>query len=325
MRVLVTGAAGLIGSATCCQLLSAEHDVIGLDNFSDYYSPALKEHRVSAFSHNPRFKLVRGSVENRELIDGVFARFSFDAVVNLAARAGVRTSIKIPIDYYQTNLVGTQVLLEAMREHGTTKLVQASTSSVYAGCDLPFHESHVVNQPRSPYAASKLAAEMSAYTYYHLHRISTTVVRYFTVYGPAGRPDMSPFRFIKWVRNGSPIRLFGDGSARRDFTFVDDIARGTIRALEIGGYEVINLGGDHPISMLDMIRLVENVTGSRATIEYEEPVSADMPETWADIGKARRLLGWSPSVGVAEGLARTARWHEVNADLERAIDENATG
>lgn len=316
MHVLLTGAAGFVGARTAARLLEDGYTLTAVDNFNDYYDPRLKEHRVEQLSRHRGCTFLRGDIEDYSTVESLFESKRPDAVVNLAARAGVRASIEDPFVYLRTNATGTLNLLEAMRRYDVGKLVLASTSSLYAGSDMPFVESLPVNTPISPYAASKKAAEALAYSYHSLYDIDVSVLRYFTVFGPAGRPDMMPFRFIKWISEGTPLTLYGDGSASRDFTYVDDIAEGTVRALTPLGYEVINLGGGrNPITVSDIIEKMEKLIGRRARIDYRDPVAADMKSTWADISKAARLLDWSPSVDVDEGLARTVEWHKEHAGL----------
>ncbi len=316
MHVLLTGGAGFVGGRTAIRLLEDGHTITAVDNFNDYYDPRLKEHRVDDFRAREGCTLARGDIEDYSFVDSLFESRRPDAVINLAARAGVRASIENPFVYMSTNADGTLNLLEAMRRYDVKKLVLASTSSLYAGSDMPFVESLPVNTPISPYAASKKAAEALAYSYHHLFNIDVSVLRYFTVFGPAGRPDMMPFRFIKWISEGTPLTLFGDGSASRDFTYVDDIADGTVRALRPLGYEVINLGGGrNPISVNTIIGKMEALIDRRARIDYRDPVAADMTSTWADISKAERLLDWTPTVDVDEGLARTVDWHKQHSEL----------
>jgi UDP-glucuronate 4-epimerase len=232
-------------------------------------------------------------------------------VIHLAARAGVRPSVANPWVYFETNAVGTLHVLDACREHGVAKFVLASTSSVYgANNPIPFAEDAQTDRPLSPYAASKKAAEALAFTYHHLHAIDITVLRYFTVYGPAGRPDMSVFRFIRRISEGEPIVVFGDGAQRRDFTYVDDIARGTVAAVRPLGFEVINLGGDQPVALAEVIEKITTLVGRPARIERREAHPADVPATWANIEKAQRLLGWRPQVPLDEGLRRAVAWYQ---------------
>jgi len=244
----------------------------------------------------------------------------FDAVINLAARAGVRQSVKNPWIYFETNVTGTLNLMELCREFGVKKFVLASTSSLYgASNDRPFREDANTDGPLSPYAASKKAAEALCYTYHYLYDIDITVLRFFTVYGPAGRPDMSLFRFVQWISEGRPVLVYGDGQQSRDFTYVDDIARGTIAGLKPLGHEVINLGSDEPIVLMDAIRLVEELVGKKALLEYEPRHPADVLATWADIQKARRLLAWQPQTQFSEGVQALVNWYRVNRDWARGV------
>jgi nucleoside-diphosphate-sugar epimerase len=252
-------------------------------------------------------------IENLPALDALFSEFKFDAVFNLAARAGVRYSMENPHVYLSTNTLGTLNILECQRKYGVKKQVLASTSSLYAGCPMPFTEDLPVNTPLSPYAATKKAAELMAYSYHKLYGLDTTVVRYFTVFGPAGRPDMSIFRFTKWIDEGKPLELFGDGTQSRDFTYVDDIARGTIRAAKPLGYEIVNLGGGrNPITLQTVIAFIEKALGKKAKIAGQPFHIADIKETWADITKAGRLLGWQPQVTPEEGFQRSVDWHVQN-------------
>jgi len=225
-----------------------------------------------------------------------------------------------PFIYLTTNGQGTLNLLTAMKEHKVKKMVLASTSSLYAGQPLPFREDLPVNTPISPYAASKKAAEVIAYTYHYLYGLDISIVRYFTVYGPAGRPDMSIFRFIKWIDEGTPLEIFGDGSQSRDFTFVDDIARGTILALQPVGYEIINLGGGrNPISINEIISRIEAHLRKKAKFDWQPFHKTDLKETWADITKAQKILGWAPTVGIEEGLKKSIDWYLENRSWVKAI------
>jgi nucleoside-diphosphate-sugar epimerase len=334
---LVTGAAGFIASKVCERLLAEGHAVIGIDNLNDYYDVRLKDYRLGQLLDDMRWKtnfdpkssafltereyryrnfIFRHiDIENLAGLEALFTEFHIDAVFNLAARAGVRASMKSPHVFFSTNAMGTLNLLECQRKYGVRKLVLASTSSLYAGSKMPFTEDLPVNTPLSPYAAAKKAAELMAYSYYKLYGLDTTVVRYFTVFGPAGRPDMSIFRFIKWIDEGGKLELFGDGSQSRDFTYIDDIALGTILALKPLGYEIINLGGGrNPISLQQVIAFAEKALDKKARIDSKPFHAADIKETWADITKAGRLLGWSPSVMPMDGFQRTIDWHKQNRD-----------
>ena len=315
--VLVTGAAGFIANRVARDL-AAEHKVVAIDNVNDYYDVRLKEHRIEALDG---IEFHRIDIENKAAMQPLFEENQFDAVVNLAARAGVRYSMENPHVYMTTNAHGSLNLLELMREFDVKKYVLASTSSLYAGQQMPFVEALAVNTPISPYAASKKAAEVMAYSYHFLFGIDVSVVRYFTVYGPAGRPDMSIFRFIQWIDQGVPIELFGDGSQSRDFTYVDDIASGTIAALKPVGYEIINLGGgNQPISMNTVIATLEDLLGKKAKINYRDFHKADLKSTWADISKAKNLLGWEPKISLQEGLENSVKWYVDHQPWSSSLD-----
>ena len=259
-------------------------------------------------------------ITHRAALHDAVRRQPVQAVINLAARAGVRASLDNPGVYYETNVAGTLNLLELCRMQRIPKLVLASTSSLYGNGERPFREDQPTDCPLSPYAASKKAAEVLAWTYHHLYALDVSVLRYFTVYGPAGRPDMSIFRFIRWIADDTPIVLFGDGSQERDFTYIDDIARGTVEALRPLGYEVINLGSDRPVPVNDVIALLEEQLGRAARIDRRPAHPADAMATWADIAKARRLLGWAPETPLADGLRAAVGWYRQNRDWACRID-----
>jgi UDP-glucuronate 4-epimerase len=308
-KVLLTGAAGLIGARTAHFLLEQGVEVIGIDNLNDYYDVKLKEWRLSQIQ-NKKFTFQKIDIEDKKNLEKLFSEHKFDVVFNLAARAGVRYSMENPDVYMSTNAQGTLNLLECMKVRDVKKFVLASTSSLYAGQTMPFLESLPVNTPISPYAATKKAAEVMAYTYHFLYKIDVSVVRYFTVYGPAGRPDMSPFIFADHILKEKEIPVFGDGTQARDFTYVDDIAKGTILAAKELGYEIINLGGGNkPYSLNQMITLMEKITGRKGKIRFFSKIAADMDVTWADITKAKKILGWEPKVDLEEGLKRMIGWH----------------
>jgi len=316
-KYLVTGSAGFIASQVSKQLLDQGERVVGVDNLNDYYDVRLKNWRLEQIKSNPHaenFSFADIDIEDHtKLVDLFKAEGPFDAVLNLAARAGVRYSMENPHVYLSTNAEGTLNLLECMRIHGCKKLVLASTSSLYAGQKMPFTEDLAVNEPLSPYAASKKAGELMAYSYHKLYQMDVSVVRYFTVFGPAGRPDMSPYRFIKWIAEEETIQMFGDGSQSRDFTYVDDIARGTIAAIQDVGYEIINLGGGrNPVSLNAIISKLEELLGKKAKIDHKPFHVADLMETWADISKAKNLLGWEPQVSLDEGLEESVQWYMDN-------------
>jgi len=312
VQILVTGCAGFIGWAVAKRLLEEGHKVIGVDNLNSYYDVRLKHYRLEDLRSYRDFKFFQLDIEDYGKLKEVFENYRFDAVINEAARAGVRASIEDPFVYMTTNANGTLNLLELCKNYGISKFVLASTSSLYAGQPMPFKEDLPVNTPISPYAASKKAAEVIAYTYHYLYGIDVSILRYFTVYGPAGRPDMSVFRFIKWIMEDSSLEVFGDGSQSRDFTYIEDIAEGTILALKPLGYQIINLGNNKPHSLLEMISLLERFTGKKAKIENREFHKADMKATWADITKAKELLGWQPKTSLEEGIEKTVDWFKKN-------------
>jgi nucleoside-diphosphate-sugar epimerase len=318
-KVLVTGAAGFIGSKVSEMLLEEGYQVVGVDNINDYYDIELKLWRLDYLKKYDNFKFYKFDIENYEELKSAFQLNCPEAVINLAARTGVRYSLENPFIYLSTNSGGNLNLLELCREYEVPKFVLASTSSLYAGQKMPFKEDLPVNTPISPYAASKKAAEMMAYTYHYLYGLDVTILRYFTVYGPTGRPDMAAFRFIKWIMEGVPLEIFGDGCQKRDFTYVDDIARGTIRALKPLGYEIINLGNNHPYKLSEVIKLMEKYIGEEARFKYKEFHKADMKTTWADINKARELFGWEPQVNLEEGIKRTVEWTGNNWEWIQSI------
>ena len=311
---LITGAAGFVGSRTAQILLDQKNKIIAIDNLNDYYDIKIKKYRLRLLNHHKNFLFYEGDIEDKSFLSGVFKKHAINIVINLAARAGVRYSITNPFIYASTNYYGSLNLLDLMRENKIYKYVMASTSSIYAGSEMPYKEDSSVNQPISPYAASKKAAELIAYTYYHQFKIDVSIVRYFTVYGPSGRPDMSVLRFIKWIDEGEAIVLYGDGTQSRDFTFIDDIAKGTIAASEKKvGYEIINLGGGkNPISINTLISKIEMLLNKSAVINPKPFHSADVDSTWADITKAKKLLSWEPKTSLDEGLEKTVNWYNNN-------------
>jgi nucleoside-diphosphate-sugar epimerase len=321
MNVLVTGSAGFIGSNVCRALLADGHSVFGVDNVNDAYDPRVKDWRIRSLEGQTGFEWRRADITDRQSMTRLFGERRFDAVVNLAARAGVRQSTENPWIYYETNLTGTLNLLEECRAAGVDRFVLASTSSVYGVEDMPFSETAKADRPLSPYAASKKAAEELCYSYHHVYGTDVTVLRFFTVYGPAGRPDMSVFRFVRWITEGEPLVLNGDGTQKRDFTYVEDVARGVLAALKKRmGYEVINLGSDRPVEINEVISEIERLVGRKAEIDHQPFHPLDVPATWANISKARELLDWEPRVSIEEGLARAVDWYSENRSWAAHVD-----
>ncbi len=320
MSIVVTGVAGFIANKTAELLLKSKKEIIGIDNINDYYDVKIKDYRLKQLKKYKNFKFYKTDIEDKKALEKIFKKHKVTAVINLAARAGVRYSMENPFVYVSTNTMGTLNLLDICREHKIKKFVLASTSSLYAGQKMPFTETLAVNTPISPYAASKKGAEAMCYSYHYLYGIDISIVRYFTVYGPAGRPDMSIIRFIKWIDEGTPIELFGDGSQSRDFTYVDDIAKGTIKALKNVGFEVINLGGgNNPISLNYVIGLIEKYLGKKAKLNKKPFHKADIVSTWADISKAGKILNWKPTVSLEQGIKNTVDWYLENKSWFKAV------
>jgi len=313
--VLVTGAAGFIGSHTAERLLARGERVIGLDNFDPFYDPALKRANLSAASRDPRFTLVEGDIRDAALLDALFAKEPVRAVIHLAARAGVRPSVEEPALYADVNVRGTTVVLESARRAGVRKVVYASSSSVYGGnTKVPFSEDDPVDHPVSPYAATKKATELVASAYHHLYGIDTIGLRFFTVYGPRQRPEMAIAAFTRRIDEGRPVPVFGDGSALRDYTYIDDIVDGVMGALDRGrGDRVYNLGESETTSLLELVRRIGDALGREPRIEFRPAQPGDVPTTYADIARARRELGYHPAVRVAEGIPRFVAWHRRSA------------
>ncbi|MBI3059857.1 MAG: GDP-mannose 4,6-dehydratase [Deltaproteobacteria bacterium] len=303
-----------------------------MDNVNDAYDVRLKQWRLKQLEGRPGFEFHCLDICDRTALSDHFHSFfairhsPFDAVINLAARAGVRQSVENPWVYFDTNVTGTLNLLELCREFGIKKFVLASTSSLYGAVlsgrdrlNRPFREDDVTDRPLSPYAASKKAAEALCYTYHYLSGIDVTVLRYFTVYGPGGRPDMSLFRFVQWISEGRPVTVFGDGRQSRDFTYVDDIAAGTVAALKPVGFDVINLGSDKPVVLMEAIRLIERLVDRTAKIDFKPRHPADVMATWADIGKAGKILGWHPQTKFEDGVRNLVAWYRDNRTWAREI------
>jgi UDP-glucuronate 4-epimerase len=329
VKVLVTGTAGFIGSALAMRLLERGDTVVGIDNHNDYYDPTLKEARLARFASHPRYTHLRLDLADRAGIERAFAEHRPQRVVNLAAQAGVRYSIENPLAYIDSNITGFAHILEGCRHHGVEHLVYASSSSVYgANTTMPFSVHHNVDHPLSLYAASKKANELMAHTYSHLYGLPTTGLRFFTVYGPWGRPDMALFKFTKAILAGEPIQVFNHGRHRRDFTYVDDIVEGVIRILDrpaprddawrgdapdpgtsTAPWRVYNIGHNRPVELLDYIAAIEKALGRTATKELLPLQPGDVPDTYADVADLVAQFDYKPATPVEEGIARFVRWY----------------
>ncbi|MBP3975966.1 NAD-dependent epimerase [Pseudoxanthomonas spadix] len=331
MKILVTGAAGFIGARLSERLLERGDTVLGYDNLNDYYDPSLKEARLHRLQGQPGFAMVRGALEDRAALEAALDGFAPQRVVNLAAQAGVRYSLQNPHAYIQSNIVGFMNVLEACRHRGVEHLVYASSSSVYGGNrKLPFAVEDSVDHPLSLYAASKKANELMAHTYSHLYRLPTTGLRFFTVYGPWGRPDMALFQFTQRILAGEPIELFNNGQHTRDFTYIDDIVEGVIRTLDhVPGpdpnydprapnpatsdapYRVYNIGNNAPVQLLDYIEVLEDALGRKAQRRLLPLQPGDVPDTFADVSALQRDVGYAPSTPIQTGIVRFVQWYRT--------------
>lgn len=324
--IFVTGCCGFIGYKVSEMLLDKGFSVVGVDDMNDYYDPRLKQWRLEVLNSNParsNFIFYKIDISDFLSIKRIFEDYTFDAVINLAARAGVRASIEAPWIYLDTNIKGTLNLLECCKSFNIRKFVLASSSSLYGDNNkIPFKTTDKTDNCLAPYAATKKAAEVLSYSYHHLYGIDISIPRYFTVYGPAGRPDMSIFRFIKNVASGKPIVIYGDGRQKRDFTYITDIADGTIRCLGDTGYGIYNFGNDKPVELLQVVGIIEEVIGKKAAISFAPAHPADVRDTWADINLTRERLGWSPIISVKQGIEMTVEWYMANRDF---VDSLNTG
>ena len=327
--VLVTGAAGFIGSHVSQALATRGERVIGLDNFDPLYDPNLKRDNVAGLLAEDRFRLVEGDICDPELVEQVFSEGEVQAVIHLAAKAGVRPSLNDPMGYARTNTEGTVTLLEVARQAGVNRFIFGSSSSVYgAANEVPFDEDQPVHLPISPYAASKVAAEAFCHTYHHLYEMPIVCLRFFTVYGPRQRPDLAINKFVRLLLAGETIPQYGDGSSSRDYTYVDDIVRGVLAAYDSDlEYEIINLGSSSPVRLDEMIRAVAEAAGAEPVIERLPNQPGDVPRTYASIEKAKKLLGWEPEWDLADGLREFMEWYRRaigngGDDSENSDDSN---
>jgi UDP-glucuronate 4-epimerase len=309
MKILVTGGAGFIGSHLAEKLLTAGHNVAILDDFNDFYDPQIKHANIVGFAKDVR--LHHADLRDSAAVRNVFHREKFDTIVHLAARAGVRPSIALPQLYYDTNVNGTLHLLEAGRMTGVERFIFASSSSVYGVCKtIPFSEDQHLTQTISPYAATKIAGEFLCSTFSHLYQMRVVALRYFTVYGPRQRPDLAIHQFTRKIHAGKPIDQFGDGTTRRDYTYIDDIIQGTMAALTYDGasFDIFNLGESQTIELQELIAAIEKALGKKAKINQLPEQPGDVPLTCADISKARKLLGYNPTTALQDGLPRFIEW-----------------
>ena len=315
-KLLITGAAGFIGSHLVDRLLATdvEHITV-IDDFNDFYDPSIKHANISEHRKDPRYHISKIDIRDRAALEQVFADNNFDCVVHLAARAGVRPSLSEPQLYSETNINGTLNLLELARQNHITQFVFGSSSSVYGiNAKVPFSEDDPIRQPISPYAATKAAGELLCHTYSHLYGLRCVCLRFFTVYGPRQRPDLAIHKFAKLISEGKPIPVFGDGTTRRDYTYVDDIIDGVVAAINYKktNYEVINLGESRTVELNELISLLEAELDMHATIDRQPPQPGDVPQTFADISKARALLGYDPKTQIEQGLKRFVEWFRRN-------------
>ncbi len=312
MAILVTGGAGFIGSHLCEALLNKGEKVICVDNLNEYYPPERKIQNIASFRHHPNFLFFKVDITQQDELESIFQKHTIQKIVHLAARAGVRPSIHNPLLYTETNVKGTINLLEIARKYQIKQFVFGSSSSVYGNASkFPFEESDPIHAPISPYAASKRAAELYCYTYSALFSLPVTCLRFFTVYGPKGRPDMAPYIFTSRLLTNLPLDLYGDGTSGRDYTYVGDIVQGITAALERPfPFEIINLGNSNPILLKDLVKTMEEVTGKKALINLHPPQPGDVQHTCADISKAQRLLGYQPKTTLKEGLTSFVEWYQ---------------
>ena len=326
LRVLVTGAAGFIGSHLCERLLANGADVWGLDNFDSFYSTAIKRRNVQELAKHPNMRLIEGDIRDAVLLDGLFSDVSFDVVVHLAARPGVRPSIEEPEECFDINVQGTLTLLEAMRRHHIAALAFGSSSSVYGDSDtIPLEESAVADRPISPYAASKRAGEHICHTFHHLYGMSVHCLRFFTVFGPRQRPDLAIHKFARLMAAGRPLPLYGDGSTARDYTYVSDTVEGVVRSIDLlieasksgrPAFEVINLGRSDAVTLKELVDALSGALGIEPTIEWMPMQPGDVTITCASDVRARSILGFEPRVDLETGLARFVEWFRAGSASE---------
>jgi UDP-glucuronate 4-epimerase len=313
MNILVTGAAGFIGSHVCEQLLRSDHEVKGIDNFDPFYDPVIKENNVSILSRFSKFKFYRQDIRNADQLDSIFSNSKIDLVIHLAAKAGVRPSIQNPADYMDVNVTGLCHVLEASKNYGVKRFIFASSSSVYGNQKkTPFSESDDVSYPISPYSASKRSGELICKVYHHLYQLEVACLRLFTVYGPRQRPDLAIHKFTELALHDKPIELYGDGSTLRDYTYISDIVDGITAVMQMDnlGYQIFNLGNGNPVKLKDMIDAIQSALQIPIQIQYKDMQAGDVDMTHADISKASQLLNYSPKISLGEGVRQFMEWYK---------------
>lgn len=316
-RLFITGAAGFIGSHLSQRLLSEGRAVLGFDNFHTFYPPAVKRQNIAGLVNRAGFEMVEGDIRDASAVESAMERFKPNVVVHLAAMAGVRPSIENPSLYADVNVLGTSRMLDAAGKHGVKKFIFASSSSVYGNnTKAPFSEADPVEHPISPYAATKRAGELLGHTYWHVHRLPVTCLRFFTVYGPRQRPDLAISKFMRSIAAGRAIPVFGDGTTSRDYTYIDDIVDGVVAAIgACEGFDVINLGSHRPVGLMELIRAIETTMGMKAKLEMQPMQPGDVERTYADISHAAHRLGYAPHTPLADGLARQWAWLQSQAGV----------
>jgi UDP-glucuronate 4-epimerase len=311
MKILVTGAAGFIGSHLAENLIAQGHTVIGVDNFDDTYNPSFKEGNIANLEKNPAWSLRRIDLRDRVAVAELVMTEKPDAIAHLAAKADTRAAVSDPYPYVDNNINATLHLLDAARDAGITRFVLASSSSVYGNAEGPWREAMAADMPLSPYGATKRATELFAHAYHHNFGMGITCLRYFNVYGERNRPNMVPYQWTKAILAGEELQISGDGSRKRDYTYVGDIVRGTIAAInrDALGFEVVNLGNENPVSLKDLLSTIEAATGKTARVVSRESHKASVEVTWADVSKAKKLLGWEPETTLADGIEKLVAWY----------------
>ena len=311
MRILLTGGAGFIGSHLAERMLASRYEVWAVDNFDPYYDPKIKRRNLKPALSSRNFHLLEGDIRDRCFLEIVFKKVKFDKVIHLAAKAGVRSSLKDPISYADVNINGTINLLEACRQHQVKDFIFASSSSVYGDCRIPYHETEKQLNPLSPYGTTKLGGEQICYIYHRLYGMNMAVLRFFTVYGPRQRPDMAIHKFTKLIQSGKPIQIYGRGDSQRDYTYIDDIISGIMAVMEKRfACEIINLGNSRKVKLLNLIRILEAKLQKKAKLRFLPQEKAEPKVTWASISKASRLLNYKPATSIEEGIDHFLRWYE---------------